>query len=227
MTVGRSFMTKIWRLSKCRVSLQLVGGRQAHAAQQWVQSGIVYQERTDKNGHTHRWKERKILRSVRTDEKNGDLQIVCHIPIDPKAKHVYSPRAVPAPQPNKHLMVRDDFPEVLGAEMSAINGKKYHIPRSGPEAVASWSTRLSKGNPSEIHQMDPLSSPNDLSPLHMGTTPLMWLSPADMKIFLRPQDEALEDTIWPCYAMWSTSWEIAVNSQTSDKHRLARLTWPC
>ena len=42
--------------------------------------------------------------------------------------------------------------------------------------------------------MDPLSSPNDLSPVHMATTPVMWITPADMKIFLRPQDEALEDT---------------------------------
>ena len=155
---------------------------------------LFIKDRTDKNGITHRWRERKILRSIGTDEKNGDLQIVCYIPIDPKAEHIYSLRAVPAPQPNKHLMVRDDFPEILGAEMSAINGKKYHIPRSEPEAVASWSTRISKGNPSEIQQMDPLSSPNDLSPLHMGTTPLMWLTPANMKIFLSPQDEALEDT---------------------------------
>ena len=30
-----------------------------------------------------------------------------------------------------------------------------------------------------------------LSPVHMGTTPLMWMTPTDMKIFLRPQDEAL------------------------------------
>ena len=75
--------------------------------------------------------------------------------------------------------------------MSAINGKKYFIPRTGPEAVASWSTRLSRDNPSTIYQMDPLSSPNDLSPLHMATTPIMWMTPTDMKIFLRPQDEAL------------------------------------
>ena len=46
----------------------------------------------------------------------------------------------------------------------------------------------------KVYQMDPLSSPNDLSPLHMATTPIMWMTPADMKIFLRPQDEALEDT---------------------------------
>ena len=28
----------------------------------------------------------------------------------------------------------------------------------------------------------------------MATTPIMWMTPTDMKIFLRPQDEALEDT---------------------------------
>ena len=128
---------------------QLIGGRQAHAAQQWVQSDIVHQERTDKSG------ERKINRSVGTDEKNGDLQIVCYVPIDPRAEHSYSPRALPVPQPNKHLMVRDDYPEVLGAEMSAINGKRYFIPRKGPEAVASWSTRIARDTPSQIYQMDP------------------------------------------------------------------------
>ena len=150
-----------------------------------------------KSGQVHRWRERKINRSVGTDEKNGDLQIVCYTPIDPRAEHSYSPRALPVPQPNKHLMVRDDYPEVLGAEMSAINGKRYFIPRKGPEAVATWSdwsTRIARDNSSQIYQMDPLSSPNDLSPLLMGTTPLMWMTPTDMKIFLRPQDEALEDT---------------------------------
>ena len=56
---------------------QLVGGRQAHAAQQWYQSELVNQERTDnRTGQVHRWKERKIKRSIGTDEKNGDLQPV-------------------------------------------------------------------------------------------------------------------------------------------------------
>ena len=148
----------------------------------------------DKNGQVHRWRERKIHRSLGTDDKNGDLQPLLYTPIEPKAEHSYSPRAMPTSQPNKHLMVRDDYPEVLGAEISAIHGKRYFIPRTGPEAVASWSTRLSRDNPSTIHQMDPLSSPNDLSPIHMATTPIMWMTPPDMKVFLRPQDEALEDT---------------------------------
>ena len=173
---------------------QLIGGRQAHAAQQWYQSELINQERTDKNGQVHRWRERKIKRSISTDEKNGDLQPVIYTPFEPRAEHTYSPKAVPSSQPNKHLMIRDDYPEVLGAEMSAIHGKQYFIPKTGPEAVASWSTRLSRDTPSVIYQMDPLSSPNDLSPIHMAKTPIMWMTPADMKIFLRPQDESLEDT---------------------------------
>ena len=115
-------------------------------------------------------------------------------------------------------MVRDDFPEVLGAEMSAINGKKYYIPRSGPEAIASWSTRLSKSSPSEIHQMDPLSSPNDLmSPLHMGMTPLMWLTFADMKIFLRPQDEALALHMGMTPLMWLTPADMKIFLRPQDE----------
>ena len=121
---------------------------------------------------------------------------MCYVPIEPKAEHCYAPRAVPTSQPNKHLMVRDDYPEVLYWEQRCplLAARKYLIPRTGPEAVASWSTRISRDIPSTIYQMDPLSSPNDLSPLHMATTPIMWMTPADMKIFLRPQDEALEDT---------------------------------
>ena len=77
---------------------QLIGGRQAHAAQQWVQSETVQQERTDqRTGQIHRWKERKIHRSVGSDEKNGDLRVVCFQPIHPKAEHCYAPsRAAPS-----------------------------------------------------------------------------------------------------------------------------------
>ena len=141
---------------------QLIGGRQAHAVQQWYQSEVINQERTDpKTGQVHRWRERKIKRSFGTDEKNGDLQPVIYTPFEPMAEHTYSPKAVPSSQPNKDLMIRDDYPEVLGAEMSAIHGQQYFIPKTGPEAVASWSSRLSRDNPSVIYQMDPLSSPND------------------------------------------------------------------
>ena len=152
---------------------QLVGGRQAHAAQQWMHSDRVYQEREDAKKIKHHWYERKIIRAFGSNEKNGGIQPTLYTPIDIMAEHVYAPRATPAPQPNKHLMVRDDYPEVLRAESSALPGKKHNIPRTGPEAVASWSTRISREIPSETYQMDPLSSPSDLSPLHVEETPLM------------------------------------------------------
>ena len=43
--------------------------------------------------------------------------------------------------------------------------------------------------------MDPLSSLNELSPLHMGNTPMAWMTPADMKLFLCPADEDAEE-VW-------------------------------
>ena len=85
---------------------QLIGGRQAHAAQQWVHSDKVYQERKDDKKQKHYWHERKIARAYGSDEKNGRLQAVLHTLIDMLAEHVYAPRATPAPQPNKHLMQR-------------------------------------------------------------------------------------------------------------------------
>ena len=39
---------------------------------------------------------------------------------------------------------------------------------------------------STLCQMDPLSSPYELSPLHVEGAPIMWLTSADMKFFLRP-----------------------------------------
>ena len=141
-----------------------------HAAQQWVQSEMVHQERTDRNGQVHRWRERKIHRSLGTDEKNGNLQPLLYTPIDSKAKHSYSSRAMPTSQPNKHLMVRDDYPEVLGAEISAIHGKKYFIPRTGPEAVASNGQLDSQGTtrPQSIRWTH-CHLRTDLSPIHMAT----------------------------------------------------------
>ena len=60
---------------------QLVGGRQVLAAQYWMESDLVSQQRVDKKG-THSWRERKINRSHDGDEVNGRLQMVLTQPID-------------------------------------------------------------------------------------------------------------------------------------------------
>ena len=41
--------------------------------------------------------------------------------------------------------------------------------------------------------MDPLSSPHELSPIYSERTPIIWFTPADMKMFLRPSDDGLEE----------------------------------
>ena len=107
---------------------QLVGGRRAHAAQQWMHSDRVYQEREDAKKIRHHWHDRKIIRADGSDKKNGNIQPILYTPIDTMAEHVCAPRATPAPQPNKHLMVRDDYPEVVGAESSALPGRNI-IPK--------------------------------------------------------------------------------------------------
>ena len=82
------------------------GGRQALAAQHWMNSDVAYQDRIDtKKAITHTWRERKIQRAYGSDEKNGHIQGVLMTPLDTKAEHVYAIRATPAPRPNKHLMV--------------------------------------------------------------------------------------------------------------------------
>ena len=58
-----------------------------------------------------------------------------------------------------------------------------------------WARRIVMHQESRLYQMDPLSSPNELSPMHVENAPMMWMTPADMKLFLRPIDEESED-VW-------------------------------
>ena len=71
----------------------------------------------------------------------------------------------------------------------------YLIPHMAPEALVTWVRKIVRNQEPRLCQMDPLSSPNELSPLHKEDTPLMWMTPADMKLLLRAQDEATEE-VW-------------------------------
>ena len=51
-----------------------------------------------------------------------------------------------------------------------------------------------------------MSSPHELSPIYSERTPIVWFAPADMKMFLRPSEEGLEEawrraTTLLCYAV--------------------------
>ena len=114
--------------------------------QQWMHSDLVYQERDDpKKGVKHQWKERKIIRSFGSDEKNGNLQPILLTPIDILAEHVYAPRAMPALQPNRHLMAWERG--VISQEWH--QRQLFHGPL---RKQGEWSLK---------YMMDPLSPPSD------------------------------------------------------------------
>ena len=92
-----------------------------------------------------------------------------------------------------HLLVRDEYPEVVHAEKAAESNYRYHIPHIAPEVIVEWSKKLTDNQHAKFYQMDPLSSPHELSPIYSERTPIVWFTPADMKMFLRPSDENLEE----------------------------------
>ena len=94
---------------------------------------------------------------------------------------------------NAHLLVRDEYPEVVPAEKAAESNARYHVPSIVPEVMIDWAAKLIDNQPAMFYQMDPLSSPHELNPIYSERTPLLWFTPADMKMFLRPSEDSLED----------------------------------
>ena len=54
------------------------------------------------------------------------------------ADHQYSERALPRSSLNQHLLVRDDYPEVVHAESSAAEHVTCQIPHCAPEIMVQW-----------------------------------------------------------------------------------------
>ena len=110
------------------------------------------------------------------------------------ADHLTAPTASPVIDKKcAHLLVRDEYPEVVHAEKAAESNHRYHIPHIVPEVMVEWSRKLTDNQHAKFYQMDPLSSPHELSPMYSERTPIVWFTPTDMKMFLRPSDENLEE----------------------------------
>ena len=82
---------------------------------------------------------------------------------------------------------------MVHAEKAGESDKRYQIPPIAPEVMVEWSKKLVENQPAKFYQMDPLSSPHELSPMYSERTPLVWFTPADMKMLLRPSEENLEE----------------------------------
>ena len=174
---------------------QLVGGRQVCAARYWMNSALIEQTREDPSrGKPHTWSERKLTRVHDQSETNGDLAPLLLVDQDKNADHLAAPTATPVIDKKcAHILVRDEYPEVVHAEKAAESNKRYQIPPIAPEVMVEWSKKLVDNQPAKLYQMDPLSSPHELSPMYGERTPLVWFTPAGMKMFLRPSDENLEE----------------------------------
>ena len=141
------------------------------------------------------WSERKLTRVQGQSETNGNLAPLQLADQNRHTDHYHAPTATPEiDKKNSHMLVRDEYPEVVHAERSAESDERYQVPSIVPDVMVDWVTRLVNNESATFYQMDPLSSPHELSPIYSEKTPLkLWFTPADMKMFLRPSDENLED----------------------------------
>ena len=173
---------------------QLVGGRQVCAARCWMNSAMVEQVKEQLGGKPRTWSERKLTRVHGQSDTNGDLAPLSLVPQNKHTDHYHAPTATPViDKRNAHLLVRDEYPEVIHAEKAAESDVRYHVPSIVPEVMIDWVANLVSNEPAVFYQMDPLSSPHELNPPYSEKTPLLWFTPADMKMFLRPSDDSLED----------------------------------
>ena len=140
------------------------------------------------------WSERKIIRAHGQSDTNGDLAPLPLVEQNRYTDHFRAHTATPEiDKKNAHILVRDEYPEVVHAEKAAESDAKYNVPSIVPEVMTDWAARLLDNQQAVFYQMDPLSSPHELNPIYSEKTPLMWFTPADMKMFLRPSEDSLED----------------------------------
>ena len=174
---------------------QLVGGRQVCAARWWMTSALIDQTRENPTGgRAHTWSERKITRVYNQPDTNGELAQLPLVEQSKSTDHLVAPTAKPVVDKKRaHVLVRDEYPEVVHAEKAAESDHKHLVPHIAPEVMVEWSRKLIANQYAKFYQMDPLSSPHELSPINSERTPIIWFTSADMKLFLRPSDDSLEE----------------------------------
>ena len=137
---------------------QLVGGRQVCAARCWMNSAMVEQSKEQPGSKPRTWSERKLTRAHGQSDTNGDLAPLPLVHQNKHTDHYHAPTATPEiDKKNSHMLVRDEYPEVVHAEKSAESDAKYHVPSIVPDVMVDWVTRLVNNEPAVFYQMDPLS----------------------------------------------------------------------
>ena len=151
---------------------QLVGGRQVCAARCWMNSAMVEQNKEQQGKGPRSWSERKLTRVQGQSETNGTLAPLQLANQSRHTDHYRAPTATPEiDKKNSHLLVRDEYPEVVYAERSAESDERYQVPSIVPDVMVDWVARLVNNEPATFYQMDPLSSPHELSPIYSEKNP--------------------------------------------------------
>ena len=154
-------------------------------------SALVDQTRENPSGgRPHTWSERKITRVHGQPDTNGELAPLPLVEQSKITDHLVAHTAKPVVDKKcAQLLVRDEYQEVVHAEKAAESDHKYLVPHIAPEVMVEWSRKLIGYQSAKFYQMDPLSSPHELSPMYSERTPILWFTP----MFVRPSDDSLEE----------------------------------
>ena len=180
-----------------RIHIPAASWRKASRSSQMVDDECLRVDQTRENpsgGRPFTWSERKIIRAHGQSDTNGELAELPLMDQSKNADHIHAPRASAySTNKNSHLLARDEYPEVVHAEKAAESGIAYSIPHIAPDVMVEWARKLTVNRPTRFYQMDPLSSPHELSPIYSEQTPIVWFTLADLKMFLRPSEDGLEE----------------------------------
>ena len=98
-----------------------------------MNSAMVEQAKEQPGSKPRTWSERKLTRVHGQSDTNGDLAPLPLVHQNRYTDHYHAPTATPEiDRKNSHMLVRDEYPEVVHAEKSAESDAKYHVPSYRP-----------------------------------------------------------------------------------------------
>ena len=127
------------------------------AARWWMTCALVDQTKEGSvGGRPVNWTERKITRVHGQSDTNGELAVLPLVEQNKSTDRVHAPRASTQSTKNSHLLVRDEYPEVIPAEKAAEAEITYNIPHIAPEITVGWARKLVLNRAARFDQMDPI-----------------------------------------------------------------------
>ena len=112
------------------------------AARWWMTSAFVDQTKeASLGGRALNWSERKITRVHGTSDTNGTIAVLSLEEQSKNANHIHAERASTESVNNPHLLIRDEYREVIHAEKAPESDTTYNVPSIRPEIMV-WARKL-------------------------------------------------------------------------------------